>query len=737
MSSLSYSSIYQRACKASTSSCRSQPTTRVGSRTSAASFQDRHASMSHANVRAAIACLRDGDSDEEDLIRAEKLLGESKRAGKRAKECMTVSASFSPATPKIPDSSKRIGPGDASNSLSYGSSGDRRWISGGASNKEDKLSAWGIWRDDDSDLEAGGSESSLEDSPHGMAGTEQTKCGQTLSYLDIEDDQNVVKTALVLEGWESGWEDALSHAHTRSDATMSTSLAKSAEMVGYQGRHKMLLRLAVTKERRALACRTLYQWMRTSWKSLRDSSRAVATMGATRRWMQAGMARGRQGNLWAAPARRPVLTLAQLLRLRKETMEKLAWLVLIHRRTVLVSYLQTWRGKLASWRLLRSFLPNALSNLTASKASKRNEAVRPMWRVWEVAGSALLHRMWLDRALKSAMAVFRHHTSRCKLLRRSFGRLRNKRRVALSKDTLETWRLGIASAQTMQTLERLLSRERVRRNRRVALQAMMGWRCVGQMQQRLRRLSCLVQARAARREMKGFLSGWSSLARWVRQQCDHHTRWLRDAGQKLVCVSFWAWLDAASCCKHARRRSACFLRRLQLRSCLKAFQCWQIRLASHTRVRKICARKAARDVHSRLLRTLHAMRKAKDDSRRERALESKVDARRGLLVQHRAFSCLISTLQTLRNTRGLASRLEYSNRLRLQQHSVRTWAGGVQMLSAQRCRVLRMQLWRARRACLGLMRRWSTLSSHHVLTQRGIRKFKQASSQRLSRSPLF
>ena len=222
----------------------------------------------------------------------------------------------------------------------------------------------------------------------------------------------------------------------------------------------MLLRLAVTKERRALACRTLYQWMRTSWKSLRDSSRAVATMGATRRWMQAGMARGRQGNLWAAPERRPVLTLAQLLRLRKETMEKLAWLVLIHRRTVLVSYLQTWRGKLASWRLLRSFLPNALSNLTASKASKRNEAVRPMLRVWEVAGSALLHRMWLDRALKSAMAVFRHHTSRCKLLRRSFGRLRNKRRVALSKETLENWRLGIASAQTMQKLERLLSREK-------------------------------------------------------------------------------------------------------------------------------------------------------------------------------------------------------------------------------------------------------------------------------------
>ena len=325
----------------------------------------------------------------------------------------------------------------------------------------------------------------------------------------------------------------------------------------------MLLRLAVTKERRALACRTLYQWMRTSWKSLRDSSRAVATMGATRRWMQAGMARGRQGNLWAAPARRPVLTLAQLLRLRKETMEKLAWLVLIHRRTVLVSYLQTWRGKLASWRLLRSFLPNALSNLTASKASKRNEAVRPMWRVWEVAGSALLHRMWLDRALKSAMAVFRHHTSRCKLLRRSFGRLRNKRRVALSKDTLETWRLGIASAQTMQKLERLLSRERVRRNRRVALQAMMGWRCVGQMQQRLRRLSCLVQARAARREMKGFLSKWSSLARWVRQQCDPH---------KLVCVSFRAWLDAASCCKHVRHRRACFLRRSRLRSIIKAFQ---------------------------------------------------------------------------------------------------------------------------------------------------------------------
>ena len=106
------------------------------------------------------------------------------------------------------------------------------------------------------------------------------------------------------------------------------------------------------------------------------------------------------------------------------------------------------------------------------------------------------------------------------------------------------------------------------------------------------------------------------------------------------------------------------------------------------------------------------MRKASDDSWHERALESKVDARRGLLVQHRAFSCLISTLQTLRNTRRLASRLKHSNSLRLQQRAVRTWAGGVQMLSAQRCRVLRMQQWRARRECLGIMHRWSTPPAH-------------------------
>ena len=265
----------------------------------------------------------------------------------------------------------------------------------------------------------------------------------------------------------------------------------------------------------------------------------------------------------------------------------------------------------------------------------------------------------------------------------------------------------------------------------------MGWRYVCQMHRRLRRLSCLVQARAARREMKSCLSEWSSLARWVRQQCDHDTRWLRSAGHKLVCVSFWAWLDTASCCKHARHRRACFLRRSRLRCCLKSFQCWQIRLASHTRVRNSYARKAARDVHSRLSRTLHAMRKAKDDSWRERALESKVDARRGLLVQHRAFSCLISTLQTLRNTRRLASRLKHSNSLRLQQRAVRTWAGGVQMLSAQRCRVLRMQVWRRRRECLGIIHRWSTLSNHHALTQRAIRKMTQASSQRLSRSFVF
>ena len=326
----------------------------------------------------------------------------------------------------------------------------------------------------------------------------------------------------------------------------------------------MLLRLAVTKERRALACRTLYQWMRTSWKSLRDSSRAVATMGATRRWMQAGMARARQGNLWAAPERRPVLTLAQLLRLRKETMEKLAWLVLIHRRTVLVSYLQTWRGgKLASWRLLRSFLPNALCNLTASKASKRNEAVRPMLRVWEVAGSALLHRMWLDRALKSAMAVFRHHTSRCKLLRRSFGRLRTNVAWLSQKTLSRTGDSVLPPPRRCKNLSDCCHAKRVRRNCRGAIQAMMAWRHLCQMQQRLHRLSCLVQARAARREMKGFLSKWSSLARWVRQQCDPH---------KLVCVSFRAWLDAASCCKHVRHRRACFLRRSRLRSIIKAFQ---------------------------------------------------------------------------------------------------------------------------------------------------------------------
>jgi len=39
-----------------------------------------------------------------------------------------------------------------------------------------------------------------------------------------------------------------------------------------------------------------------------------------------------QGNLWAATARRPSLTLAQLLRIRKTSMEKLAWLVLVQRR---------------------------------------------------------------------------------------------------------------------------------------------------------------------------------------------------------------------------------------------------------------------------------------------------------------------------------------------------------------------------------------------------------------------
>jgi hypothetical protein len=178
------------------------------------------------------------------------------------------------------------------------------------------------------------------------------------------------------------------HTHTHN-ANLSAILGTTATMLSSRGRLNHLLRLAIAKGRRVVISGVIRLWIQQCWAAIRQSARALSTMQAIGKWAEPGMVRGRQGNLWAASSRRPALTLAQLLRLRKSAMEKLAWLVLVQRRALLMTFFRAWFGKLSSWRLLRSYLPRTLRTLAASKSGKLVDACRPLWRLWEMAGVSI------------------------------------------------------------------------------------------------------------------------------------------------------------------------------------------------------------------------------------------------------------------------------------------------------------------------------------------------------------
>jgi hypothetical protein len=509
MASLSYSSLQSRRREWLG---QSQDAPR-GSNHTQQSGSTSKAGLTRTNAKLAIASLRDSSDEESDLARAEAMLEHSRRKIRSEQACllptrMAVEDKRPSHAPTYPDSLS-YSPHTAASGVSEASPGASRWLMGGSGGVSNSLHSSSGVSHGQRDRNRGGGRGDDEHSDdqeslyarHGDS-SHSLDARTRVSELKDAELQSPASSQSLLGGLDL----------SRSEVNLSTIIGASATMLNHRGRFNVLLRRAVAKERQRTMAHAVRVWVHTCWSALRTTTRALATMSALGQWVQPAMARGREGNLWAVASRRPSLTLAQLIRVRKLSMEKLAWLVLVQRRASLVSFFGAWRHKLSSWRILRSYLPKALRLLTASKESKSEDRIRPMWRVWETAGSVLLQRVWRQRSAARCVTLLHAHAARTRHLRRFFRSVRLRRMMRLVKVVLLCWRECRVSIAHRQARDQRALRRTISGARRVATSALRMWEEAMMTLRRRRRVTCLVMAGKCRRELVACVRGWSQLA---------------------------------------------------------------------------------------------------------------------------------------------------------------------------------------------------------------------------------
>ena len=646
MASLSYSSLQSRRKEwlgQSQDAPRGSNPTPQRSSASKADLMRTNAKLAIVSLR-----LRDSSDDESDLARAEAMLEHSRRKIRSEQACLlpTRMAVEGKRPSHAPDNefftypdSLSYSPHTAASQVSEASPGASRWLTGGSGGVSHGLHSSGSVSYGQRDRNRGGRRGDDEYSDEQESAALYARDCDASHSLDARTRVSELKDAELQSPVNS---QSLLRGLSRSEVNLSTIMDASATMLNHRGRFNVRLRMAVGLERQRTMAHAVRVWVHTCWSALRASSRTLATMSALGRWVQPAMARGREGNLWAVASRRPSLTLAQLIRVRKLSMEKLAWLVLVQRRAALVSYFGAWRHKISSWRILRSYLPKALRLLTASKESKFEDRIRPMWRVWETAGSVLLQRVWRQRSAARCVTLLHAHAARTRHLRRVFRSVRLRRMMHLVKVVLLCWRECSVSIAHRQTRDQRALRRTISVARRVATSALRTWEEAVMTQRRRRRVTCLVMAGKCRRALVACVRGWSQLAQMSHEHEGRVAAGRRKCVRKLLAATLGLLATHVASERHLKRAARRILGTLitELRRKVRMMlQAWGLQVTSHQRHERRISALALSLSRRRLLQALEKWRERRRRVSSRAVIRSRVQAR--VVRGARAMCCAV------------------------------------------------------------------------------------------------